>query len=106
VRKVVEYGLQIARGLAAAHERGIVHRDLKPDNLFLTKDGSVKILDFGLAKLVSPASGDQGKTVTFSRTEPGIVMGTAGYMSPEQIRGHGVDVRSDLFSRRAVLYDV
>ncbi len=106
VRKVVEYGLQIARGLTSAHERGIVHRDLKPENLFLTKDGIVKILDFGLAKLVAPASSDQGKTVTLSKTEPGIVMGTAGYMSPEQIRGHAVDARSDLFSLGAVLYEM
>src|SRR5580693_8538128 len=89
VRKTLDYGLQIAHGLAAAHEKGIIHRDLKPENLFLTKDGRVKILDFGLAKLtqLDPDSNPSMATVTHGVTEAGVVMGTAGYMSPEQVRG-------------------
>ena len=87
--KAIDYAMQIARGLAAAHEKGIVHRDLKPENLFLTKDGRVKILDFGLAKL-KPETGEDGKTdmrTVSGGTEPGVVLGTMGYMSPEQVRG-------------------
>ena len=106
IRKAVEYGFQIARGLASAHEKGVIHRDLKPDNLFITRDGTVKILDFGLAKLVQREDEGQGKTVTLSKTEPGIVMGTAGYMSPEQVRGQRVDARSDIFSLGAVIYEM
>src|SRR4029077_3278113 len=87
-RRVIDYGVQVARGLSAAHEKGIVHRDLKPENLFLTKDGQVKILDFGLAKLTQPQPGSEPSALTIGgETEPGLVMGTVGYMSPEQVRG-------------------
>jgi Tol biopolymer transport system component len=105
-RKAVEYGIQVLRGLAAAHGKGIVHRDLKPENLFLTKDGLVKILDFGIAKLGRRGEGhDRGVEAPF-HTVPGLVLGTVGYMSPEQVRGHAVDHRSDLFSFGAVLYEM
>jgi serine/threonine protein kinase/Tol biopolymer transport system component len=107
LRNAIDYGVQIARGLAAAHEKGIVHRDLKPENLFLTRDGRVKILDFGLAKLALPqsASSDE-KTVTLQGTEPGVVMGTVGYMSPEQVRGQAADHRSDIFSFGTIFYEM
>jgi eukaryotic-like serine/threonine-protein kinase len=109
-RKSLDYALQIAHGLAAAHEKGIVHRDLKPENLFLTKDGRVKILDFGLAKLtqVDPGSSSHTSmpTATHHGTEAGVVMGTAGYMSPEQVRGIALDPRSDIFSFGAILYEM
>ena len=105
-RKAVDYAQQMARGLAAAHDRGIVHRDLKPDNVFLTRDGIVKILDFGLARPAdersSSASGSQGASLTAS----GTVVGTPGYMSPEQIRGKPVDQRSDLFALGVILYEM
>ncbi|MGA9553265.1 MAG: WD40 repeat domain-containing serine/threonine protein kinase [Candidatus Sulfotelmatobacter sp.] len=107
VRKALDYALQITHGLAAAHEKGIIHRDLKPDNLFLTKDGRVKILDFGLAKLTQPDSGVHTSAPTLTHaTEAGIVMGTAGYMSPEQVRGGSVDARSDIFSFGSILYEM
>jgi eukaryotic-like serine/threonine-protein kinase len=106
VRKAIDYGVQIARGLAAAHEKGIVHRDLKPENLFVTKDGRVKILDFGLAKLTQPQPDSDHIPATMSaETEPGAVMGTVGYMSPEQVRGQNADHRTDIFSFGAILYE-
>ena len=109
LRKAIDYGLQIARGLAAAHEKGIVHRDLKPENLFLTTDGRVKILDFGLARVTQPegpgASETNSPTAT-PGTEPGMVLGTLGYMSPEQVRGRPADARSDIFSFGAILYEM
>jgi eukaryotic-like serine/threonine-protein kinase len=106
-RKAVEHGIQILRGLAAAHDKGIVHRDLKPENLFLTKDGLVKILDFGIAKLGRHGEERAGSDVeTRSHTSAGTMVGTVGYMSPEQVRGLVVDQRSDLFSFGAVLYEM
>ena len=107
VRKAIDYGVQIAKGLAAAHEKGIVHRDLKPENLFVTKDGRVKILDFGLAKLTQPQSSSEHDASTVSAgTEEGVVMGTVGYMAPEQVRGHTTDHRTDIFAFGAVLYEM
>jgi TolB-like protein/Tfp pilus assembly protein PilF len=106
-RKTAETGAAIAEGLAAAHEAGIIHRDLKPDNIFLTSDGRVKILDFGLARDVEAASADETHSPTVSRyTAPGVVMGTAGYMSPEQVRGEPADHRADIFSLGCVLYEL
>src|SRR5215472_1663771 len=105
VRKAIDYGLQIAHGLAAAHEKGIVHRDLKPENLFVTKDGRVKILDFGLAKLTQAEGGPGAQTnmpTATAGTEPGVVMGTLGYMSPEQVKGQAADTRSDIFAFGAI----
>ena len=107
VRKAIELAVQIAQGLAAAHEKGIVHRDLKPENLFITKDGQAKILDFGVAKLATKLEPVEGAAPTVvGGTDPGIVMGTAGYMSPEQVRGLPVDHRSDIFSLGCVLYEM
>ena len=107
-RRVIDYASQLAHGLAAAHEKGIVHRDLKPDNIFITKDGRVKILDFGLAKLTQPDDGQRQTEIPTRRvdTNPGVVMGTVGYMSPEQVRGQPVDHRSDIFSFGAILYEM
>ena len=107
VRKAIDYGVQIAHGIAAAHEKGIVHRDLKPENLFVTQDGRIKILDFGLAKLTQPQPDQDATAPTItSATEPGVVMGTAGYMSPEQVRGKSVDHRGDVFAFGAILYEM
>jgi hypothetical protein len=109
IAKAVECAIQIALGLAAAHEKGIVHRDLKPENLFLTRDGRVKILDFGLAKLREPTAGGEraSEVQTLSHsTEPGAILGSVGYMSPEQVRGFPADHRSDIFSLGVVLYEM
>jgi eukaryotic-like serine/threonine-protein kinase len=102
--KAIDLTRQVAAGLAAGHAKGIVHRDIKPANLFLTKDGRVKILDFGLARREGPA--DEDATREPSLTETGVVMGTPCYMSPEQVRGQSVDARSDIFSLGAVLYEM
>ena len=102
VERAVDFGRQIAAGLAAAHAKGVVHRDLKPANLFVTLDGRLKILDFGLAK----QTGAEGGAPASGATRPGMVLGTVGYMSPEQVRGHPVDLRSDIFSFGAVLYEM
>ena len=113
-RKAIAYGAAIAQGLAAAHDRGIVHRDLKPDNVFITADGRVKILDFGVAKLTQPDVSSEGLTVVPTTpaqggapaTAAGMVVGTVGYMSPEQVRGGVADSRSDIFSLGVVLYEL
>ncbi|MBZ5589863.1 MAG: protein kinase [Acidobacteriia bacterium] len=108
-RKAVDLGSQIAQGLAAAHEKGIVHRDLKPENIFVARDGRVKILDFGLARVGPTPSGGDGKTLTTPPegvTGAGVILGTAGYMSPEQVRGLPADHRSDVFAFGCVLYEM
>src|SRR5262249_24510563 len=108
-RKAIEYSQQIAHGLAAAHEKGIVHRDLKPENIFVTRDGRVKILDFGLAKLTHQEEGVGPATslpTASAGTERGVVLGTLGYMSPEQVRGRPADIRSDIFSFGAIFYEM
>jgi len=101
--KVIDYALQIAHGLALAHDKGIIHRDLKPENVFITTTGQIKILDFGLAKLLSGADDQTRSNVD---TEAGVVLGTLAYMSPEQVRGESVDQRSDMFSLGAILYEI
>ncbi len=108
-RKAIDFSVQIARGLSAAHAKGIVHRDLKPDNLFVTKDGYIRILDFGLAKLTGTRTRATGQTATAQlplETVPGMVLGTAGYMSPEQVRGLEVDHRTDIFALGAILFEM
>ena len=107
--RALDYGTQIVRGLAAAHEKGIVHRDLKPENLFVTRDGRLKILDFGLARLVHAGPESEGFTeapTATQMTRAGVVMGTVGYMSPEQVRGEPIDPRSDVFAFGCVLYEM
>jgi len=107
LRKSVDYGVRIAQGLGAAHDKGIIHRDLKPENVFVTHDGQVKILDFGLARQQPVAHGVQTSSPTLTRhTDPGTVMGTMGYMAPEQLRGRPADQRSDIFALGALLYEI
>ena len=110
VKKVIDYALQILRGLAAAHDRGILHRDLKPENIFVTRAGQIKILDFGLAKLTMPEPEGidnlSAKPTMEAATCRGVLLGTMGYMSPEQLRGQPGDARSDLFSFGVVLYEM
>ena len=105
-RPAIDFAMQIARGLAAAHERGIVHRDLKPENLFLTRDRRVKILDFGVAKLVRPFGADEPTAVASPLTDLGVVVGTVGYMAPEQVRGEDIDHRADIFALGVVLHEM
>jgi len=105
-RRAIEIAVQMAKGLAAAHEKGIIHRDLKPENVFLTSDARVKILDFGLAKRLERDSAETDAPTTPAGTEPGTVMGTVGYMSPEQVRGRALDQRTDLFSFGVILYEM
>jgi eukaryotic-like serine/threonine-protein kinase len=108
-RRAIDYAIQIAQGLASTHEKGVVHRDLKPENLFITKDGRIKILDFGLAKQTLAAAAQAGDETTIAsgvQTSAGAVLGTAGYMSPEQVRGEAVDQRTDIFALGTVLYEM
>src|ERR1041385_8155095 len=108
-RKVIDYGLQIAKGLGAAQKKGIIHRDLKPENLFITHDGRVKVLDFGLAKLgqIENAQAEVSRLETGAQlSTPGMILGTVGYMAPEQVRGKTADARSDIFAFGAILYEM
>src|SRR5215468_3106710 len=109
----LDWAAQMAQGLAAAHSRGVVHRDLKPENVFLTRDGHLKVLDFGIAKISEAAREaathhlmDETVSPAGGRTDTGVVLGTPGYMSPEQVRGEPVDARSDIFSLGAILYEL
>jgi serine/threonine protein kinase len=110
LKKTIDLSMQICQGLAAAHEQGIVHRDVKPENIFVTKDGRAKLLDFGLAKLAEgTALGGANVTTLAARTvetRPGLMLGTVGYMSPEQVRGEPIDHRGDIFSFGAMLYEM
>src|SRR3974390_2666048 len=108
LREALETAVEVTHGLAAAHEKGIIHRDLKPENLFLTRDGRIKILDFGIAKLVdvAPSSVQTAPPTLDVGTTPGVVLGTVGYMSPEQVRGLPTDARSDIFSFGVILYEM
>ena len=106
VRKAIDIAVQIARGLGAAHARGIVHRDLKPENVFVLPDGQIKVLDFGLARSIDGGSGATATQTNMALTDPGTVMGTVGYMAPEQIRGQALDARADLFALGVVLYEM
>ncbi len=107
LRDAIDIAIAVAKGLAAAHEKGIAHRDLKPENIYLAKDGRVKILDFGLAKLMQNPSGSDGSTVSLrDQTDAGRVLGTVGYMSPEQVRGQAADARSDIFALGCVFYEM
>ena len=108
-KEILDYSIQIARGLTAAHAKKIVHRDLKPENVFITTDGHVKILDFGLAKLINPLAEinqDSEAETMRVKTRAGTIMGTVGYMSPEQVKGAQVDHRSDIFSFGVVFYEM
>src|SRR5688572_2890144 len=106
VRRAIDVAVQAASGLSAAHAQGITHRDLKPENIFVMRDGRVKVLDFGLAKVVVPVAASKSVAATYTPTSPGVVLGTVGYMSPEQVRARPVDHRSDIFSLGAVLYEM
>jgi eukaryotic-like serine/threonine-protein kinase len=108
LQEVLGYGVELTRGLAAAHDAGIVHRDLKPENIWVTKEGRIKILDFGLAKLdPAKAASTDAETVSLEpQSHPGQVLGTVGYMSPEQVRGQRADARSDIFAAGVVLYEM
>jgi eukaryotic-like serine/threonine-protein kinase len=106
LRKTLDIAAQIASGLAAAHAAGVVHRVLKPDNVLVRSDGRAKILDFGLARMTQPPSGSLDATAPAVLTQPGVVMGTVGYMSPEQVRGADIDHRSDIFSFGVMLHEM
>ena len=105
-RQVLSFLVQAAQGLEAAHAKGIVHRDVKPENVFVTTDGRVKVLDFGLAKVAARLTSESGEATESSPTDAGLVVGTVGYMSPEQVRGLAVDPRTDVFSLGVVLYEL